>query len=138
MLKSRATPRRVSNVGDLVPLSHLDHVGASTPVISAKAEYESCKKFSLAAIDELDNNTIQSICNALTPELIVTCLLRQRCLLLENVTQHYSQGPGYQYFYGRTSNGKGTRCSRCLWSGLFIFTALLRGQVHNEYIQLFG
>ncbi len=78
-----ATARIVSNVGDLVPFSHLDQVGASTPVISAKTEYESFENFPLAPVDELDNTTIQLSYNGLTPKSIVAGLQRQRCLLLD-------------------------------------------------------
>ncbi len=78
-----ATVRIVSNVGDLVPFSHLDQVGASTPVISAKTEYESCENFPFAPVDELDNTIIQLDYNGSTPKSIVAGLQRQRCILLD-------------------------------------------------------
>lgn len=79
--KSAATPRIVSSVGDLVPFSHLDQVGASTPVLWTKAEYESSKKFSLAVVDELDKSIIDSIYRCLTLKSILPCLrtIRHPC-----------------------------------------------------------
>ena len=79
--KSAATPRKVSSVGDLVPFSHLDQVGASTPVLWTKAEYESSRKFSLSVVDELDKSTTNSIYRCLTLKSILPCLrtIRQPC-----------------------------------------------------------
>lgn len=98
IFKSDATPHIVSSVGDLVPLSHLDQVGASTPVFRAKTEYENSKNFSLVVVDELDNNTIVYY-KALTLKSIVACLQIQRYPWItpsnRNAQQH-SQFFGYR------------------------------------------
>lgn len=80
IFKSFAILRRVSSVGDIPPLNHLDQLLICIPVRCLKSLYESCKNFSLLT----DSHTYISF----TAILACVTVFANRCvILLTNITQ---------------------------------------------------
>ena len=79
IFKSFAILRRVSSVGDIPPLNHLDQLLICIPVRCLKSLYESCKNFSLLT----DSHTYISF----TAILACVTVFANRCvILLTNIT----------------------------------------------------
>ncbi len=78
--RSLAILRKVSSVGDIVPLNHFDQLLICIPVRCLKSLYESCKNFSLL----VDSHTYISF----TTTLVYVTVFANKCvMLLSNIAQ---------------------------------------------------
>ena len=78
--RSLAILRKVSSVGDIVPLNHFDQLLICIPVRCLKSLYESCKNFSLL----VDSHTYISF----TTTLVYVTVFANKCVMLfSNIAQ---------------------------------------------------